>query len=903
MVSIYVAGKDKTKQLSDWEIRWDANQNELKLICHFLSGKRYCRPLSECEVTPSRDVHGMLIADKEGAVCRETEHVTILGEKYGLIRYPNNQKMDAKKLADITLVPATTLKNDALFHYFVAVAKARSEHAISAENKLIADNVVRQFEKVLPHANTVLHAYCKGQMQERVPQRNYIYPFGINESQLKAVEHAFTSQISLIEGPPGTGKTQTILNIIANILLRGESVAILSNNNAAVENVYEKLAKHGLDHVVAKLGNDNNRKAFFKESAVTSQEELPPRPSIARIQTVLATLKQQLRTQNEMVQLQAEIDELQIEKRYLHLWQSDNKLDTSASLGKYTLTPAKAVELMVYLAYINERKIQKITLKDRIELLLNHWILRMKPFSSAEQRNTMIYALQLHYYEQRLQEKKAQLAILQEMLKQDNFTALLNELTNSSMIYLKHHLREHIPAQANFDAKNYRQQFDDFIKRYPIIGSGTHSIVNSIGKGAVLDYVIIDEASQQDIVPGVLAFGIARNLIVVGDSKQLAHIPSKLGIPSPHDFYDCEKYSLLTSCMGVFNDSLPRTLLKEHYRCHPRIIQFCNQQFYENQLIPMRQDNGEQALALIVTARGNHTRNNSNLRELDSVLKVLEMQDGVEWDKIQSRGFIAPFRAQVKLSDSHLPCDFINDTVHKFQGREREEIVFSTVLDKKQSSQRKIGFVDDARMINVAVSRAQHKFTLVTGDDVFTTNNGHIAALVRYMEYYADKKQIHRAIVVSAFDLLYKEYDQSLQALNERLRPTDSKFKSEQIIAHILRTAMPQEPYQALMFHSQIALNQLAAPSNDALTEREQQFLRNRASCDFVIYFKVGKTPLGVIEVDSDYHDTPEQAERDALKNSILAKVNIPLLRLRTIESHIEEKVTAFLAQWARKTN
>ncbi len=65
----------------------------------------------------------------------------------------------------------------------------------------------------------------------------------MNESQLKAVENAFSSQISIIEGPPGTGKTQTILNIIANILINKKSVAIVSNNNPAVENVYEKMAK------------------------------------------------------------------------------------------------------------------------------------------------------------------------------------------------------------------------------------------------------------------------------------------------------------------------------------------------------------------------------------------------------------------------------------------------------------------------------------------------------------------------------------------------------------------------------------------------------------------------------------------------------------------------------------
>jgi very-short-patch-repair endonuclease len=170
---------------------------------------------------------------------------------------------------------------------------------------------------------------------------------------------------------------------------------------------------------------------------------------------------------------------------------------------------------------------------------------------------------------------------------------------------------------------------------------------------------------------------------------------------------------------------------------------------------------------------------------------------------------------------------------------------------------------------------------------------------VRYIAYYADEKQIHRAPVVSAFDLLYKEYDQSLERLNARLRSSDSRYKSEQIVAQILRDALSREAYRAMTFYSQIALIQLALLSNEALTPREREFMRNRASCDFVVYFKVGKTPLGVIEVDGGSHGTALQAERDALKDSILSKSGIPLLRLQTVESHIEEKVEAFLARWA----
>ncbi|NVL47951.1 DUF2726 domain-containing protein, partial [Pseudomonas syringae pv. actinidiae] len=79
-------------------------------------------------------------------------------------------------------------------------------------------------------------------------------------------------------------------------------------------------------------------------------------------------------------------------------------------------------------------------------------------------------------------------------------------------------------------------------------------------------------------------------------------------------------------------------------------------------------------------------------------------------------------------------------------------------------------------------------------------------------------------------------------------------------------------------------------------------FMRNGARCDFVLYFKVGKSPLGVIEVDGGHHNDAVQIERDAAKDSILSKCGIPLLRLRTIESRIEEKVAAFLDQWTPRS-
>ncbi len=96
---------------------------------------------------------------------------------------------------------------------------------------------------------------------------NYIpiFPFGCNNSQYKAVRNAMEKQISIIQGPPGTGKTQTILNIIANILMQGKTVQIVSNNNSATENVYEKLSstKYNLGFIAATLGSSKNKKKIL----------------------------------------------------------------------------------------------------------------------------------------------------------------------------------------------------------------------------------------------------------------------------------------------------------------------------------------------------------------------------------------------------------------------------------------------------------------------------------------------------------------------------------------------------------------------------------------------------------------------------------------------------------------
>lgn len=892
MVSIYIDGQDRTHQICDWNV-WCGNQhNELMLTVTFHSGKKYSLAMTRCEIIPTQVINGGLLTTRGKSVIRAPEKILIYGEKIAVAYYPNNNKPYITNAKEIKCVSETTLKDEAVFKYFVTVTQTRIEQAKEFDRP-IAENVLRQLNKITSHPDNVLHAYCCGKSQTDIitPIQHFIYPFGVNESQLQAVERAFSSQMSIIEGPPGTGKTQTILNIVANILLNQKTVVILSNNNSAVENIYEKLAKENLDYLVAKLGSKDNRNQFFETKKDPVIEQVMYRGDIQTINNKLNQLKAHLHAKNQEALLKAQIAELLIEQQYLQEWRTENLITTPKALNKYKLSPQKITDLLAYLNYLAEKR---ISLMDRVCLLFNFRIIRTSYMSNLEQRRELIYALQHFYYEKTLNEKRQQLATYQQELEQHNFEHLLKELTKVSMLHLKNHLSRHIDLQATFNAGDYNQSFDKFMQRFPIIGSSTHSVINSLAKGALLDYVIIDEASQQDIIPGILGLGCAKNLIIVGDRKQLPHVPVEIKgqqpINPPKDYYDCIKYSLLDSFLGLFQGKIPITLLREHYRCHPKIIQFCNKQFYDNQLIPMTEDKGEQALSLINTAKGNHTRNFANQRELESICEVYTENN-------KTVGFITPYNNQVNLAKKYLSEEIIKATTHKFQGRECDEIIFSTVLDKKLGSQRQISFVDDPHLINVAVSRAKDKFTLTTGPEVFSKNNQSISALIRYIQYYADISEIYDSPVISAFDLLYDEYDKSLEKLNAKLSTKDSEFKSEQIVAQLLRELLTQEAYKFIKFHMQIKLEQLVIQHVDIFSLREKEFMEQGASCDFVLYYKVGKTPLGVIEVDGYQHNTVIQTGRDNLKNAILEKAEIPLLRLKTTDSNIENKIAEFLDQ------
>lgn len=76
----------------------------------------------------------------------------------------------------------------------------------------------------------------------------------LNEAQRQAVEYALgDAPIALIHGPPGTGKTRTLVEVIRQLVLRGERVLVSAASNAAVDHLGACLQEHGTE--VLRLGH------------------------------------------------------------------------------------------------------------------------------------------------------------------------------------------------------------------------------------------------------------------------------------------------------------------------------------------------------------------------------------------------------------------------------------------------------------------------------------------------------------------------------------------------------------------------------------------------------------------------------------------------------------------------
>lgn len=688
------------------------------------------------------------------------------------------------------------------------------------------------------------------------------------------------------------------MNIIVNAVHIGKTVAIASANNNAVLNVQEKLEKYNLSFLSAFLGRLENKQKFLEEQSAEYPDmkdwALPEEKMLALredIAALLTELEQLQHIRNQLAEMEQTLSSLKTEQAYFETYFAEQEKPSIPTQKLEQFSSKRLLSLQLALEANFERRFalfHKLLLAVRFGKAA--FSLSLLPTQVAV---PFVYHI---YYQCRIKELEAEKTQLEYKLTNNRFDEKSLEINQLSLQLFRAELARRYPYQKerkHFSENDLYMYSARFTQEYPVILSTAYSLKNSLSSHFVYDYLIIDEASQMDLVTAVLAFSAAKNVVLVGDQMQLPNVLSKENETAANDiwkvwetydypsYYHAAKNSILDSALQVWKDA-PVTLLREHYRCHPKIANFFNQKFYHNQLIVMTKACGEsKVLAVYRTTPGNHARGHINQRQIDVIKQ--EILPALEAQGYQNIGIIAPYNNQVDKLHQQLDKAYEISTVHKFQGREKEAVILSSV-DNVISS-----FTDNANLFNVAVSRASHSLNVVISANKQNerTNYGD---LVKYIDY--NNLELIDSKVFSVFDLLYKDYHSQRLAYLKKHKKV-SEYDSENLTFAEIEEVLKRPEFSMLDITVHASLAALLRDTALLTAEEKRYATHPSTHLDFLIFHKMDKMPVLAIETDGTYFHIAgtKQAERDNLKNTVLKKYDIPLLRIRTDESDIRGKI------------
>jgi predicted DNA helicase len=240
------------------------------------------------------------------------------------------------------------------------------------------------------------------------------------------------------------------------------------------------------------------------------------------------------------------------------------------------------------------------------------------------------------------------------------------------------------------------------------------------------DVAIIDEASQTTIPSVLIPISKAHRFILAGDHKQL-----------PPTIISTDAYELEDTLFESLIEKYPykAKLLNIQYRMNKKLMNFPNGEFYDNLLetysgisdITLNDlaDIDEERVLEFIDTHDMSDNRESHINDSKSYINRTEaricielandyISKGIRKDDI---GIISPYADQVKLISEHVDVEV--KSVDGFQGREKEIIIISTV---RSNDNREIGFLNDLRRLNVAITRAKRKLIVVGNSATLNTN-------------------------------------------------------------------------------------------------------------------------------------------------------------------------------------
>ena len=290
-------------------------------------------------------------------------------------------------------------------------------------------------------------------------------------------------------------------------------------------------------------------------------------------------------------------------------------------------------------------------------------------------------------------------------------------------------------------SEKIRQKEIEFVQDADIIGT---TLAKAASDPTVyekeFDIVLVDEASMAYVPQIAFAASLGKRIIICGDFKQLPPIAA-----AKHPLVDEWLRDDIFHKAGVVewleeNNSQPMHpqlfLLKEQRRMHPDISSFTNKYVYNSLvgdhdsvntarhgIVERKPFENAASILLDSSHTGLHCLNekSSNSRyNLWHLLLSFQVIHESFSSGARSIGFVTPYRAQAALmetllseiySEELMEADIISATVHKFQGSERDVMVFDTVdsFPQQRPGMLLIG-KDSERLINVAMTRTRGKF-------------------------------------------------------------------------------------------------------------------------------------------------------------------------------------------------
>jgi hypothetical protein len=291
--------------------------------------------------------------------------------------------------------------------------------------------------------DSVLASFLSGNYPEvkRSNSKTVIYPFGFNASQKEAVDNALNNDLSIIEGPPGTGKTQTILNIIANAVMKGESVAVVSSNNSAIANVYDKLKTYDLDFIVAFLGSSTNKEAFIESQTQSLPQfqlwllkDIDYNQIKAKLTETGVELDEMLKRKNNLSRLMQEMETVRLEQQhFLQYYNETNDKDINfRSVRK--MNASALLKLWIQSeGYVKEQR--PVTIWRRVLNFFQFGIYNPGFYQNSIER--IVAICQKQYYITAQNELHKQISDLNKVLSAYSFDDKMKEYSKLSMSLFK----------------------------------------------------------------------------------------------------------------------------------------------------------------------------------------------------------------------------------------------------------------------------------------------------------------------------------------------------------------------------------------------------------------------------------------------------------------------------------